>query len=42
MWPAEVQIQYKPFYSDPKKVEAVVSLASSDGWEVNSNFHIAY
>lgn len=42
MWPAEVQTQYKPFYSDSKKVEAVVSLADSDGWKVNSNFHIAY
>ncbi|WP_136246138.1 hypothetical protein [Mycobacterium intracellulare] len=42
MWPAEVQTQYKPFYSDPKKVEAVISLADSDGCKVNSNFHIAY
>jgi hypothetical protein len=42
MWPAEVQTQYKLFYSDPKKVEAVVSLADSEGWKVNSNFHIAY
>jgi hypothetical protein len=42
MWPAEVQTQYKLFYSDPKKVEAVISLADSEGWNVNSNFHIAY
>lgn len=42
MWPAEVQTQYKPFYSDPNKVEAIVSLADSEAWKVNSNFHIAY
>ena len=42
MWPAEVQTQYTRFYSDPKKVEAVIALADSEGWKVNSNFHIAY
>jgi hypothetical protein len=42
MWPAEVQNQYQLFYANPKKVEAVLSLADSEGWEVNSNFHIAY
>lgn len=42
MWPAEVQTQYKPFYSDANKVEAIVSLDGSEGWRVNSNFHIAY
>lgn len=42
MWPAEVQTQYTRFYSDPKKVEAVIALADSQGWQVNSNFHIAY
>jgi len=42
MWPAEIQTQYKPFYSDPKKVEAIISLADSEGWKINSNFHIAY
>ncbi|MBO0879203.1 MAG: hypothetical protein J2P17_02225 [Mycobacterium sp.] len=42
IWPAEVQTQYKPFYSDPEEVEAVVSLVDNDDWKVNSNFHIAY
>lgn len=42
MWPAEVQTQYRPFYADPQKVEAVISLADNEGWKVNSNFHIAY
>jgi hypothetical protein len=42
MWPAEVQTQYTRFYPTPKKVEAVIALDDSDGWEVNSNFHIAY
>ncbi|MDT7766003.1 MAG: hypothetical protein QOC63_5423 [Mycobacterium sp.] len=42
MWPAEVQTQYTRFYPTPKKVEAVIALADYEGWEVNSNFHIAY
>lgn len=42
MWPAEVQTQYTRFYSDPMKVEAVIALGGSEGWQVNSNFHIAY
>lgn len=42
MWPAEVQTQYARFYPYPAKVEAVIGLAESEGWIVNSNFHIAH
>lgn len=42
MWPAEVQTQYTRFYPHPDKVEAVIALADSEGWKVQSNFHIAY
>lgn len=42
MWPAEIQEQYAPFYSNPRTVESVIALADTEAWEVNSNFHIAY
>jgi hypothetical protein len=42
MWPCELQPQYKRVYSDPKKVEALIALAHEPGWQLNSNFHLAY
>jgi hypothetical protein len=42
MWPAELAAQYQRVYSDPKKVEALITLAELPGWELNANFHLGF
>lgn len=42
MWPAELKPQYSVFYTDRKKVDALLSLEKEPGWSLTSNFHLAY
>lgn len=42
MWPCELLPQYKYVYSEPRRVEALIALTNHAGWELNSNFHLAY
>jgi O-acetyl-ADP-ribose deacetylase len=42
MWPAELKPQYTRVYSDPTKVEALITLVDHAELELHSNFHLAY
>jgi hypothetical protein len=42
MWPSELSQQYRHLYRHPNRVEALITLANRQGWELNANFHIAY
>lgn len=42
VWPAELQTQYTYIYSDPARVDALLQLATHEGFTIQPNFQLAH